>query len=239
MPRSPKSIYHYIVAVGLLAAAPFSIHADDFSKWEKDIAKFEEQDRIAPPPKNAVLFVGSSSIRKWTTLATDFPEHRVINRGFGGSQLPDSIHFADRIIIPHAPRMIVVYAGANDIDAGATPERVLSDFKKLVATVREKLPSVPIVFISIAGNPARWRQVERVKAANALVAQYSSETPGIIFVDVFSAMLGPDGLPNPDLFVDDRLHMNANGYAIWTRTIAPLLPAPDRQESRVLAPLAQ
>ena len=210
-------------AEGLPAAAASA-------KWEKEIAAFEEKDRANPPEKGAIVFVGSSSIRKWTTLEADFPHHRVLNRGFGGSQLPDSVYFADRIVIPYAPRMIVVYAGGNDINDGKTPEQVFAAFQAFVEKVRAKLPEPPIAFISIAGNPKRWAQVEQVKAANALISDYIAKNPNLNlkFIDVFPKMLGPDGLPLPDIFVADQLHMNPKGYKLWTEIVGSYLPAPDR-----------
>ena len=215
-----------LLALLCLARVPFTL-ADEpltgFAKWETEISAYESADRKDPPPKGAIVFVGSSSIRLWKTLAQDFPQHRVLNRGFGGSQMEDSVHFADRIVLPYEPRMIIVYAGGNDINAGKTPEQVFDAFKAFVAKVRAKQPDTPIAYISIAGNPKRWAQVERVKAANALLASYCQSAPHLHFIDVFTHMLGPDGLPKPDIFVDDRLHMNAEGYKLWTGLLRPHL----------------
>jgi lysophospholipase L1-like esterase len=200
---------------------------DPFAKWEKEIAAFEEKDRENPPPKGGIVFVGSSSIRRWTTLAEDFPHHQVLNRGFGGSQLIDSVHFADRIVLPYEPRMIVLYAGGNDIHAGKSPEQVFADFQAFVEKVRAKLPKTEIACISIAGNPSRWAEVEKVKAANTMIEGYIKDKPGLIFINVFPRMLGSDGLPRP-IFVADGLHMNAEGYKLWTEIVGQYLPAPDR-----------
>jgi lysophospholipase L1-like esterase len=200
--------------------------AHDYAKWEKEIAAFEEADAKKVPPKNAIVFVGSSSIRMWKTLAEDFPKHQVINRGFGGSEIVDSTYFADRIVLPYAPRMIVFYAGGNDINAGKAPDVVVADFKAFVAKVREKLPKTEIAFISIAGNPARWAQVEKVKAVNSAVAAWIKDQPHMKYIDVFPKMLGEDGQPK-DIFIADKLHMNADGYKIWVEVVRPFLPAPD------------
>lgn len=202
--------------------------ADPFAKWEKEIAAFEEKDRDNPPPKGGIVFVGSSSIRKWVTLAEDFPHHQVLNRGFGGSQIIDSVHFADRMVIPYEPRMIVFYAGGNDLHAHKSPQKVFGDFKAFVEKVRAKLPRTEIAFISIAGNPARWAEVEQVKATNALVEKYIQSQEGMKFINVFPRMLGSDGLPRPEIFVADRLHMNAEGYKLWTEMVGAYLPAADR-----------
>ena len=211
-----------------LAALPHFSASADFEKWEKEIAAFEQHERENPPPPNGIVFVGSSSIRLWSTLAADFPQHRVLNRGFGGSEIADSVHFAGRIVIPYAPRMVVLYAGGNDLNNGKAPEQVFADFKAFVETLRAKLPAVEIACISSAPNPARWALVEKVKALNAMVAEFSAAQTKMKFINVFPHMLGDDGLPKPDIFRDDRLHMNPEGYKIWTRIIAPLLPPPDR-----------
>ncbi len=199
-----------------------------FAKWEKEISAFEAKDRDQPPEKGGILFIGSSSIRMWKTLAEDFPKHRVLNRGFGGSQIEDSIYYADRIVFPYAPRMIVMYSGGNDINAGTTPQRVADDFRAFVEKVRSRLPEVQIAYISIAGNPKRWAQVDKVKDANARIREYCEKGRNLKFIDTYSEMLGSDGLPKPDIFLDDKLHMNAAGYKIWAGVVGPYLGLPDR-----------
>ena len=191
--------------------------------WEKEIAAFEASDKTNPPPRNAILFIGSSSIRMWKTLAKDFPDHKVLNRGFGGSQIIDSVHFADRIVIPYHPKQIILYAGGNDINAGKSPEQVLSDYREFVGKIQQALPEAPIDYISIAPNPARWAQVDKVRAANGKIEQYTKEHKGLRFIDAFPRMLGPDGQPKPDIYLDDRLHMNAKGYELWAGIIRPYL----------------
>jgi len=188
-----------------------------------EIQEFLAADRTNAPPKHGVLFIGSSSIRLWKTLAQDFPNHPVFNRGFGGSQIRDSVNYAEHIILPYKPKQIVVYAGGNDINGGKTPEQVLADFETLVAKIRAGLPRARIAYISIAPNPARWAQVEKVRAANRLIEDFTRRQAGLTFIDVFPHMLGPDGLPKPDIYVEDRLHMNQKGYALWKDLVAPYL----------------
>src|SRR6185503_13157441 len=158
----------------LLALTVLGALGQTTNRWEKEIAAFEAQDKTNPPPKGAILFIGSSSIRLWKTLAEDFPDLKVINRGFGGSEIADSVHFLDRMVIPYEPTRIVMYAGGNDINANKTPEQVARDFKAFVAKVHAKLPKTKIAYISIAGNPARWAQVERVKRANELIREFTT-----------------------------------------------------------------
>ena len=217
-----------VLALPLFRSGADEATPDRFAKWEKEIAAFEAKDAEHPPEKGGIVFIGSSSIRMWKTLETDFPKHRVLNRGFGGSEIEDSVHFADRIVFPYAPRMVVLYAGGNDINAGKTPERVAADFRAFVEKVRSTLPNVEIKYISIAGNPSRWAQVEKVKKANALIRDTCTTGQNTKFIDVFPEMLGPDGLPKPDIFIEDKLHMNAAGYEIWKRVIGTKLGPADR-----------
>jgi len=212
-----------LAAVGCQHTSPGnSLATHDASKWEPDILAFEAADRLNPPPRGGIEFVGSSSIRLWKTLGQDFPGQPAFNRGFGGSQLADSVHYADRIIIPYAPRQVVIYTGANDIHAGKSPELVFGDFVALVTRIQQALPETEIAFIAISPNPARWSEVEQVKETNRLVADYCRKR-GLAFINTFPLMLGGDGLPKPDIFVEDRLHMNAKGYAIWRAAVAPHL----------------
>ena len=193
------------------------------AKWENDIAAFEKADRGHPPEKGGIVFVGSSSIRLWKTLAQDFAGLPVLNRGFGGSEIADSVAFAERIVIAYAPRQVVLYAGGNDINSGKSPEKVIGDFKAFAGRVRAALPDAEIDYISIAPNPARWAQVEKVKAVNSSIEAWMKGQPRMKFINVFPHMLGEDGLPKPDIYVADKLHMNPAGYAIWKEVVGPFL----------------
>ena len=220
--------------LALLALSAASFAQTKTNGFEKDILAFEASDKTNPPPKNAILFIGSSSIRMWKTLAQDFPDYRVINRGFGGSQISDSIYFADRIVVPYEPRAIVFYAGGNDINARKSPETVFNDFKTFVGKVRGKLPTTRIVYISVAPNPARWAQIEQVRAANKMIRDYTTNEAGLSFIDVHPHMLGEDGQPKPDIYLADKLHMNEKGYAIWKGVVGEHLRSialrPDREK---------
>ncbi|MDB6171435.1 MAG: hypothetical protein JWL59_746 [Chthoniobacteraceae bacterium] len=212
-----------IHAVETVEVAPPVAHVDRFAKWESEIAAFEKADQAEAPAKGGIVFVGSSSIRLWKTLGHDFPNYPVLNRGFGGSEIVDSTHFADRIIFPYEPRMVVLYAGGNDIHAGRSVDEVFENLKVFLASARAHLPKARIAYISIAGNPSRWAEADKVKALNKRAEEFIQTQPNMKFINVFSEMLGADGLPLPDIFVADKLHMNAEGYKIWTRVIAPLL----------------
>ena len=219
-----------LAAALLLAAGAPSVRAQTSAAkqevippFEQEIIAFEASDKTNPPPRDAVLFIGSSSIRLWKSLAADFPKHKVINRGFGGSHVSDSVNYAERIAIPYRPRLIVFYAGGNDIHGGKTPERVFADYKAFVAKIHAALPRTRIAYISIAGNPSRWAEVGRVREANRLIEAHTNTDPRLQFINVFPRMLGEDGQPRPEIFVADRLHMNERGYQLWKEIVGPYL----------------
>lgn len=193
--------------------------------FEKEIRAFEAADEKRMPPRGAVLFVGSSSIRMWKTLEKDFPDLVVINRGFGGSTIRDSIRYADRIVIPYRPKRIVLYAGDNDVAQGKTAGQVLADFKEFVTTVREKLPGVRIDFIAIKPSIQRWKMVEQMSEANRRVREHARAEKDIGYIDIFMPMLGDDGRPRRELFVADGLHLNEKGYALWAKVVGEALRA--------------
>ena len=193
------------------------------AEWAADMARFAAEDAAHPPPRGAVLFVGSSSIRLWKTLAEDFPGVAVINRGFGGSEIRDSTWYADRIVVPYKPRLIVFYAGDNDIANGRSPQQLHDDFLAFVRRVRRDLPSVRIAFVSCKPSPSRAHLLDAQREANALIRAEAAKQKRVAFVDVFTPMLDANGQPRAELFIEDRLHMNAAGYAIWRDAIAPYL----------------
>jgi lysophospholipase L1-like esterase len=201
------------------AYQPAAAEQPSSQRWEQEIRAFEAADRGNPPPKGAILFVGSSTIRLWKTLSADFPEHKVINRGFGGCQIADCTRFADRIVIPCKPRLVVLRAGGNDIQAGKTPKQVRDDFQAFVEKVREKLPEVCITYMTINATLARWSNVEREKKASQLIKEYIATGENLDYIDTFDATMGADGKPREELFVKDRLHFNAEGYWILATVV--------------------
>lgn len=216
--------------VWFLLLAPWHVtHAadpkpQDYARWEKEIAAFEQADRTNPPPKDAFLFIGSSGIRLWKTLAQDFPEYKVINRGFGGSQICDSTHFAERIIFPYRPRMIVLRAGGNDLWAGKSAEQVFEDYKAFVATVHGKLPDIDIAFISWNPTIARWKQADKEKALNQMVEEFTKKTPHLKYIEAYDMVLDADGQPRPELLAKDKLHFSEAGYKLLVERVRPHLP---------------
>ncbi|MBB4130777.1 MULTISPECIES: SGNH/GDSL hydrolase family protein [unclassified Xanthomonas] len=191
--------------------------------WEDDMQRFEASDARQPPPKHGIVFVGSSSIRFWETLAQDFPDKPVINRGFGGSEVRDSTWYADRIVIPYAPRQVVLYAGDNDLNSGRTPEQVRDDVLAFVMRIRRDLPDARISYLSIKPSPSRAQLLPAVIKANELIKAALAPLSRVDFVDIYTPMLDSSGKPRAELFREDRLHMTADGYAIWRKVVAPVL----------------
>lgn len=193
--------------------------------FANEIAAFKKQDSISFPPKNAILFVGSSSFRKWQNVAVYFPGYTIINRGFGGSTLPDVIRYEKDIIFPYHPEQIVIYCGENDIASSdtVTAKNVLQRFKKLFTDIRSAIPAVPVVFVSLKPSPSRWQMKDRMIAANELIRKFLKKQKKAKFISVWKSMLSPDGKPWNALFLADNLHMNEKGYAIWKKLIEPHL----------------
>jgi lysophospholipase L1-like esterase len=192
-------------------------------RWVPDIERFAALDRENPPQPGGVVFTGSSSIRLWTTLAADLPGLDAVNRGFGGSHLAHVVRFVDRLVLVHQPRLVVVYAGENDLQDGASAEDVLASFRALADRIHAARADTRLVFLAIKESPSRPGIREKVLAANRLVAAECARRAGCVFVDVATPMLDAEGRTRPELFREDRLHLNAAGYAIWTRALAPHL----------------
>ena len=209
-----------VASAQVVAPAPPAL---DLAKWEAEISAYEQADRASPPPTGGILFAGSSSIRLWKTLTEDFAGLPVLNRGFGGSQIREVAAFADRIVIPYKPRLIVFYCGSNDVMGGRAVPEVVDDFKAFVAKVRRAMPQTRVLYVSNAPNPARWEHRNSWIELNARLKSYAATDPRLTFVDIWPEMLGADGRPRPELFVEDQLHMNERGYAIWTRVLRPVV----------------
>jgi lysophospholipase L1-like esterase len=194
------------------------------NKWETDIAAFEAQDAKSSPPHGAVLFVGSSSIRLWN-LKESFPDLQTINRGFGGSELADSVRYADRIVIKHRPSVVVLYAGDNDIAAGKSPKRILSDFQQFVRVVQCRLPDTKIIYIAVKPSIQRWSLIDKIRETNRLIHDdiAGQKSDKLAFLDIEKPMLGDDGKPRADLLQNDGLHLNRDGYKLWASLLRPLL----------------
>jgi len=198
-------------------AQPVTVAED---RWAPEIAKFAAADEATPFAPGGVVFVGSSSIRLWD-LAAAFPGRPVLNRGFGGTQIADSVRYVERLVIRHKPRAVVFYAGDNDLSAGRTPQQVQDDFRAFVGRVHDALPETRVAFIGIKPSIARWALIDKVREANRLVRADCDRDDRLGFVDVDAAMLGWDARPRPELFIEDGLHMSPAGYEIWNLLVRP------------------
>ena len=205
------------------AAAPVRPIPIAVERSEAEIRAYEASDRAAPPPPGGIVFVGSSSFRLWRSLATDFAGLPVLNRGFGGSTLPEAIHYLPRIVLPYRPRTVVLYEGDNDLTFGWGPQRVVADYVEFVRRIRDSLPSARIVFVSVKPSPSRWHLVDQQREVNRRVREIAARDTLQTFVDVFTPMLGANGRPRPELFVADSLHMTPAGYVVWRAQLAPHL----------------
>ncbi len=193
--------------------------------WEPAITAFETQDRQHPPAPGQVVFVGSSSIRLWDTLAADMAPVPVLNRGFGGAQLSDLRHYADRVIRPYRPQAVVVYAGENDLGFWwAWPGLAVDRFQALVEHLRRQDPNLPFLFLAIKPSPHFANRLARQREANQRLKAYCEATPGLHFIDIAGPMLDAGGRPRLELY-EDGLHLNATGYALWREQIRPPLLA--------------
>ena len=193
------------------------------NKYAKELMAFEAKDAANPPPKRPIIFTGSSSFRLWTNVTTDFPNMGIVNTGFGGSQLSDVREHFERVILKYQPRQVLIYCGGNDLNAKKSVAQVVADLKEVVGRIHRELPKCRVAYVSIALNPARWAQREQVIAANAEIEKFMAADSRRRFIDVTPAMLGADGLPKPDIFVADKLHMNRKGYELWAPVIRPYL----------------
>jgi lysophospholipase L1-like esterase len=189
-----------------------------------DIQNFKKQDSISFPPKNAILFIGSSSFTKWTDVQDYFPGYTIINRGFGGSTLLDQIRYANDIIFPYQPKQIIIYCGENDLASSdsVTAAMVVDRFKQLFQMIREKT-EVPIAYVSMKPSPSRRHLFPKMREGNQLIKDFLASQKNAEFIDVHQKMLDTIGEPIPEIFLDDSLHMNAKGYAIWKKKIEPYL----------------
>lgn len=231
-PRSHRPPFRLVAFVASIAAIacgamlPADEPANESARWESTIRQFENRDRQSPPPKGGVLFAGSSSVRLWD-VEKSFPGVESINRGFGGSVIADSTYFAERFIIPLEPRIVVLYAGDNDVSRGDSPAKVADDFRAFVQRVRKGVPGVKIVYVGIKPSIRRWNLWEKMKRANDLIRAECEKDDALVFVDVVPAMLGDGGKPRKELFVADGLHLSEEGYAVWTKLVAPHLTVSD------------
>lgn len=212
-----------LLIVSLLSIA-FFCEAQE-PRFINEIRYFKKSDSLHFPPENAILFIGSSSFTRWKDVGDYFPGHTIINRGFGGSSLPDVINYVPDIVFPYHPKQVVIYCGENDFTAagGIEASVVVSRVKELVALIRTRYPNIPIAYISIKPSPSREKYFAKMKEANAAIKKWMKKKKrNLKFINVYDAMFNEDGSLK-DIFAEDKLHMTAKGYAIWQKIIEPYL----------------
>jgi lysophospholipase L1-like esterase len=214
-----------MLVLALIWVQAFEISAQqpsDPNRWEPAIQKFEAEDQAHPPVKGGILFIGASSIVRWN-LGESFPGLQAVNRGFGGSEMADSARYASRVVLPHAPRVVVLYPGENDLARGTTPAAIGTGFQTFYKVIHTALPKTRIVAIGLKPTPARWQLTDQMHEANKLIRSYCESNSNCVYVDVWPAMLGSDGKPRPEHFIADGQHMTPEGYKVWTALVKPLL----------------
>ncbi|GAB3951365.1 SGNH/GDSL hydrolase family protein [Spirosoma harenae] len=206
----------------LLILLPFCLFAQD-NRFEGEIQAFEKADKVSKPPQRPIVFTGSSSIRLWENLANYFPNKTTLQRGFGGSQLPDVLQYADRIITPYNPKQIVLYAGENDVAAGVSGQKTFERFVALFEHVRKKSPDAIFTFISLKPSPSRRKYFPEMDIANRLIKDFLAKQRKTQFVDIGPVMVQKNGQSIPELYKSDSLHMLPAGYERWAKVLAPYL----------------
>lgn len=213
------------IVLGLALTTGLTTHSfsQDKPPFWNDVQAIKAYDKIYMPPKDPILFIGSSSIRLWVDFAKTFKDYTVLNRGIGGAVTSDVDGYLEDIVFPYHPKQLVIYVGENDLIKAPDAQTVFADFKKLYSDLRTKLPVTPIVYIAIKGSPSRIQYQEKAKASNLLIRKFIQLQKNIVFVDVYQPMLDKKGAMQPVLFKEDMLHMNASGYSIWNRLLIPHL----------------
>ena len=211
----------FLICIGCFHAAVFAQEPAFYA----EVQAFKKLDSIHPPVKNAILLIGSSSFTKWVDVQDYFPLFPIVNRGFGGSTLPDVIRYAEEVIFPYAPKQILIYCGENDLASAdsVTSRMVFNRFKQLFQIIRTRLPKVSVAFVSMKPSPSRERLWPKMEEGNELIKNYLKKKKNTAFIDVYPKMFDQNGIVMKDIFLKDNLHMNAKGYAIWQKIMAPYL----------------
>lgn len=216
----PFPLRVWLMGIILLSAGDGSGWAST-NRFEGEVVALEARAQRTPAPKGGVLLYGSSSFRLWTDAEARFPRHLVVNQGFGGSQLSDLNEYFERLVVPASPRLLLIYGGDNDLASGKSPQRVLSDFQKLIGLVRTYLPRTRVGFVAIKPSPSRLALLGAQREANQLVRRYARTLRRVDFLDVAGPLIGSDGNPDASFFLGDRLHLNRAGYDRWMEVLGP------------------
>ena len=230
MLRRPAPGFLLFAALALIAKSTAQ-PAGPVHSFEKDVQAYEAADEVKAPPHGAILLAGDSQFFRWKTLHEDLPGYTIVNRGIDGFKLSDLVYFTDRLILPCKPRLIILHVGGNDVHNGKSAEEVLAEFKVFVAKVRTFMPEAPIAFSSITPGPGRWSEAGIRKQTNQVIKDFIGTQRNLHFIDLWDAMLTPDGKPREDLWVEDRVHPNHAGYLLRVEIMRPLMGEPDDKKS--------
>lgn len=208
--------------IWLLLALP--LLAIPVDRYESSIAAYESADKLKAPEGGGTLFLGSSTFTLWgRDLEREFARFHALNRGFGGSTISEVDHYLERICFPYRPRLILIYAGTNDIADGRSPDQVLKDFETLMAHLRGQLPNTRVAYVSMAMPPSRTQFERQYEEANSKLRQLCEAEPNLDYLDVSQLLLDDKGRPRENFYRDDRLHMKPSGYAVWTPVLRQYL----------------
>lgn len=206
-----------------LCLAQTAVGIPDPARFESAVEAFEKESRETPPPEGAIVGLGSSSMRMWTSIREDLKPLTMIPRGFGGSVMNDALYYADRIAVPYKPRAVLLYEGDNDAAFGISPEKIVETFDALIGKIHGELPGARIYVISIKPSISRWNIWETMRKTNELLKSRCDEEPLLTYIDVATPMLDDRGKVLQDIFIQDNLHLNKKGYAIWSKAIRSVL----------------
>ena len=211
------------VAIALISLILFFEDNPDPLRFQDEINSYKQADKTEPPPDGCYLFIGSSSMRMWKSLEEDFKDYPVINRGFGGSHFSDAIYYFEDLILAYNPEKIVIYEGDNDIAGNKSPNTIMKDLKELLGMIRGNLHHPDIAIISAKPSPRRWDLKDKYEKLNAKFKKLASKNEDLTYIDVYADMLNENGVPEPELFLEDSLHMTEKGYRIWKEKLRPFV----------------
>ena len=200
---------------------PPASYAPPVGPFEQEVTSLES--RRIEFSQRPIIFYGSSSIRRWKTLSQDFVGYPVVNCGFGGSRLTDCVRYVSQLVLRLKPAAVVVYAGDNDLAQGAQPDQAFASFRDLYGALRGYSAQMPIAYISVKPSPARIRYIDNILRFNRMVRSFLQKQPATQYIDIYTAMLGPDQKPNPALFVQDQIHLSGLGYQMLRRDVSSFL----------------
>ena len=200
-----------------------SLHGQDELKWKDDVDRLISIDHGFQDGDDLFLFTGSSSIVMWKNIRDQFPDNKIINNGFGGSQMHELLYFLEELVINYKPAKVFIYEGDNDISEGRTTNNIMKSTKKITRIIKHKLPGTKIYYISPKPSIARWELKEQYISLNTRLNKYALKNKGVFFIDVWNPMLTEDGSLNSELFISDGLHMNQKGYEIWSKAVKPFV----------------